>query len=126
MENQKTKTPGNKFFLFTYIFSTIIFLFYSLSYLPKLAGDIMEEGFSTLYSDTWEVLVMTWTYFAFTVGFALSWFKKFAAAIIILFAAVLQMAPFLIIDGNFGSLIFGVPLLVIGILLLVLNKQQIK
>ena len=83
----------------------------------------MEEGFSTLYSDTWEVMVMTWTYFTFTVGFALSWFKKFAAAIIILFAAVLQMAPFLIIDGNFGSLIFGLPLLVIGILLLVLHKS---
>ncbi len=123
MENQKTKTPRSKLFLFTYIFSTIIFLFYSLSYLPKLVGDIMDEGFSTLYSNTWEVLVMTWTYFTFTVGFALSWFKKFVAAIIILFAAVLQMAPFLIIDANFGSLIFGLPLLTIGILLLVLHKS---
>lgn len=124
MDNQKIITPKrSKLFLFTFILSTVFFLFHSFAYLPKLIEDIMEKGFSTLYSDTWEVLVMTWTYFVFAVGFALSWFKKFAAAIIILFAAVLQMAPFLIIDGNFGSLIFGLPLLVIGILLLVLDKE---
>jgi len=124
MENQKTNTPKrSKLFLFTFIFSTIIFLFFSVSFLPKLAGDIIDNGFSTLYAETWQVMVMTYTYFVFAVGFVLSWFKKFIAAIIIIFAAILQMAPFLIIESNFGSLIFGFPLLLIGILLFVLRKS---
>lgn len=106
----------------TYVFTILLFLFFSFALVPKIVGDIAEDGFSIFYSGGWEGLVMTWTYIVFFFGFAIVWKNKRIGGVIIVLSSILQMAPFLIIDLNFGSLIFGLPLLVSGILFLILSK----
>ena len=122
----KVKEKSKALRITAYALVSALFLFISIALVPKIIMDISEKGFSVLYNDTWEVLVMYWTYIVFTIGFAIVWKNKLIGGIIILLASILQMAPFLIIDLNFGSLIFGLPMLVSAILFLVLSNCQYK
>ena len=126
MNNPETKIKENSRTLriTAYVLVSALFLFISFALVPKIIMDISEKGFSVLYSDSWEVLVMYWTYIVFTIGFAIVWKNRLIGGIIILVASILQMGPFLIIDLNFGSLIFGLPMLVVGILFLLTVRQN--
>jgi hypothetical protein len=115
--------------IITIILASLLVLFFSFAFLPKLIGGIIEDGLSTLYSGGWGGLVMTWTYIVFIIGLITVWWHKLIGGIIIVVSSILQMAPFLIIEGNLGSLIFGIPLLVVGILFLVIpeiNPKKMK
>lgn len=101
-----------------YVFTSMAAIFFTFALGPKL----IDEYISILIGDTvknygWEGLVMELTYYIFIIGFIFSWWKRCTGGIIILVASLVQMAPFLIIDGNTGSLIFGIPLLISGGLL---------
>ncbi len=102
---------------------TLLFLFISFALVPKIIIDITENGFSTFYNETWQVLVMYWTYIVFAIGFSIVWKNKLIGGLIIILASLIQMGPFLIIDGNLGSLIFGLPMLIAGILFLLIVRK---
>jgi len=106
--------------IITYVLSSLLAIFFSVAIVPKIVGDIIENGYTVLYTGGWEGLVMQWTYIVFIIGFAFSWKNKFFGGLIIILASAIQMGPFLIIDGNLGSLIFGLPMLVVGILFLLI------
>ena len=123
MKNPKSK--GSKtLIIITIVLASILCIFFSFALLPKLIGSIIEEGFNSLYSGDWGGLVMTWTYIVFIIGFIVVWWHKLFGGIIIVLSSILQMAPFLIIEGNLGSLIFGIPLLVVGILFIVIPEYR--
>ena len=119
MENKNIDPPKkrNAKLLIARIFSSVFALLYTLALGPKLIGRYFNLE-DTLSGETWEEWVMELTFYIFMMGFVFSWWKKCAGGIIIIIASVLQMAPFLIIDGNWGSLIFGVPILISGSLFL--------
>jgi hypothetical protein len=125
MENPKRK--GSKILVVvTLVLAATLALFFSLAFLPKLIDGIIEDGFSSLYTGGWGGLVMTWTYIVFVIGLIAVWWNKLIGGIIIVLSSILQMAPFLIIEGNLGSLIFGIPLLVVGILFLIIPEFRAK
>jgi hypothetical protein len=121
----------NSLLLAARIFATLLALFFSLALLPKLVGQYIdtingkplfeEPGWEGIAAG-WEGLVMELTYYVFMTGFIFSWWKKCTGGILMICAGLIQMLPFLIIDGNMGSLIFGIPMLIAGTLLLVACK----
>ena len=104
------------------VFTSLFALFYGFAIVPKLIGQYFIEG-EGLSDGGWEGWVMEITFYIFVIGFVFSWWKKCTGGIILIIASIVQMGPFLIIDGNLGSLIFGVPLLISGVLFLVVCRS---
>ncbi len=128
MENPK---PKKKKVLvnITIILASLLLLFFSFALLPKLIQGIIDDGLKSFYTGNWGGLVMTWTYIVFIISLIIVWWYKLIGGILIVLSSILQMAPFLIIEGNLGSLIFGIPLLVVGILVLIIpeiNPKKMK
>jgi len=125
----ETLTPPpkkiNSMLLTARIFSSLLALFIGLALIPKLIDDYSATSGSKLWlTDSWEGMVMELTLYVFMLGYIFSWWKKCTGGIIILIASIIQMAPFIIIQGNFGSLIFGLPMVVSGILFLALCREE--
>jgi len=107
--------------IITRVLASLLTLFFIVAFGPKIFDGITdifrgEEG--------WEGIVIMLTFLVFIVGFSLSWWKKCWGGIIILLASIIQMGPFLIIDGNLGSLIFGAPMFIVGALFLLVCLQK--
>lgn len=117
MEDQDVVHPrkAKALLIVARIFASILALFFLLAIGPKFIGQYFTEG-EGLSDGGWEGWVMEITFYVFVIGFAFSWWKKCTGGIILIIASIIQMGPFLIIDGNLGSLIFGVPLLISGVL----------
>lgn len=126
MKDKETIKPKKRktLLLITQILATVLVLFFGFAIVPKIIGEYIGyfngEG---LHDAGWEGLVMELTFYVFLAGYIFSWWKKCTGGIIIILASIIQMAPFLIIDGNLGSLIFGIPLLIVGVLFTVLCKR---
>lgn len=129
MENSDTpKNKANKtLVLVTFIFTSILALFFLLAFGPKLVQEYIGiiRGTEENYFEGWEGIVMELTFFSFMIGYITSIKRRCLGGIIILLSSIIQMGPFLIIQGNMGSLIFGIPLLISGILFLVICKQSL-
>jgi len=121
-QETKSKQRSKALITTTYIFVTLLFFFFSFALIPKIVGDLLENGFSVFYTGGWEGLVMLWTYIVFFIGFVIVWKNKAIGGLVIVLSSLLQMGPFLIIDLNLGSLIFGLPLLISGILFCFLSR----
>jgi len=119
--NHPQETRKKALLIVTRILASLLAMFFIATFGPKIFEGIIE-----IYrgEEGWEGIVMMLTFLVFIVGFILSWWKKCWGGIIILLASIIQMAPFLIIDGNLGSLIFGVPLFVVGALFLLVCLQK--
>lgn len=130
MENQINASPtkSHTLLLITRIFSSCLALFFILAFVPKLVDEYSKvfTGEKPLFGPGWEGLIMEVTFYVFIIGYIFSWWKKCTGGILILLASVIQMGPFLIIEGNLGSLIFGIPLLISGGLFLIVWKDQVK
>lgn len=121
---ENTSLNNRKILLIARIIVSIVFLFFSFAIVPKILGQFIESfGDEGLSDGGWEGMVMQLTYFVFLIGFLVSWWKKCIGGILILVSSIIQMAPFLIIDGNLGSLIFGIPLLITALLFMVFCRQ---
>ena len=94
-------------------FLAIIFL---LGFGPKLLCSSLRVTQESSPGHHWEGQVMTAMFLIFMIGYAIGWWRRLWGGIIILLAALLLMGPFIILQGNLGSLIFGLPLLIVGIL----------
>lgn len=111
--------------IITRVFVSLLALFFSFAIVPKIIPQYFNAATGEpLSNGSWEGMVMELTFYVFIIGFVFSWWKKCMGGVLILLASIIQMAPFLIIDGNLGSLIFGIPLLVSGVLFLIICKSQ--
>ena len=93
---------------------------------PKIVGEIIDAFHGEPLYDGWGGFVMELTFIVFITGYIFSWWRICTGGIIIFLASIIQMAPFLIIEGNFGSLIFGIPLLVVGVTFLLVCRNRGK
>ena len=112
----------------TLILGTILAVFFILAFVPKLIMSMGETQATSPLGGNWEGQVMTAVFLIYMVGYGIGWWKRLWGGILMLLAAVVQMGPFIIIASNFGSLIFGIPILVVGILYIRLDKfeKQLK
>ena len=116
---ENTSSKNKMQLLIARIFVSFVFLFFSFAIVPKIIGQFLESLSDEGLADVgWEGMIMQLTYFVFLIGFLATWWRKCVGGIIILVSSIIQMGPFIIIDGNFGSLIFGIPLLISAILFL--------
>jgi hypothetical protein len=122
MKTLTNKQPKRKdlFLLIIRILASLLAIFFILAYVPKLVGEVLDVFKGEPIYKGWEGLVMETTFFVFLAGYVISWWRKCWGGLIIVLASLIQMGPFLIIQGNLGSLIFGVPLFVVGALFLIL------
>lgn len=115
----------NKLKLVSRIFASLVALFFVFAFAPKLIDQYLNFGvYGSVVNGNWEALVMELTFWIFIIGYLISWIKNYTGGIILIVASLVQMFPFLIIDGNLGSLIFGIPILISGILFLFVSKQK--
>lgn len=123
---QKPK-PNKILIIISYSFSSLLALFFIVAFVPKLIDEYIGiiRGTEQSYFEGWEGIIMELTFYLFMIGFITSFKKRCAGGLIILLTSIVQMGPFLIIQGNIGSLIFGIPLLVSAILFLILCKQSL-
>lgn len=124
MRNPKTKK--DILVIITIILASLLVLFFSIALLPKLIESVIDDGYKSFHTGSWGGLIMTWTYIVFIIGFILVWRHKLIGGIFIVLASIIQMGPFLRIESNLGSLIFGIPLLVVGILFLIIPEIRPK
>lgn len=61
----------------------------------------------------WEGWIMVATGVLFLIGFVIGWWNQFYAGVIILVAALIVGLPFALI-GNWGGLIFAIPLMLVS------------
>jgi len=59
---------------------------------------------------------MTAMFLVYMIGYAIGWWWTLWGGIVILLAGVLVCVPFILIEGNYGSLVLGIPQFVVGIL----------
>ncbi|MBN1199911.1 MAG: hypothetical protein JXA23_11210 [Bacteroidales bacterium] len=123
-QNSSPFKKSNSLLLIAQIVSTALVLFFLLAFVPKLVDEYTNVLTGEKpYFGGWEGLIMEVTFYLFIIGYIFSWWKKCTGGIIILIASVVQMGPFLIIEGNLGALIFGLPLLISGVLFLLVCKK---
>ena len=106
------------------IFASVLAFLFIIIFVPKLIGEIIDAYDGKAFFDGWQGIVMEVTFFVFIAGYIMTWWKKCTGGIIIILASLIQMLPFLIIEGNTGSLIFGIPLLVSGVLFVSLCRSK--
>lgn len=111
---------GRTILIIARVLATLLVLFFSVAILPKIAQEIIDGFKGEFYHAGWEGIMMELTYLVFIIGFIISWWRKCLGGLLILLSSIIQMGPFLIIDGNLGSLIFGIPLFVVGCLFLII------
>jgi hypothetical protein len=60
----------------------------------------------------------------YMIGYAIGWWRSLWGGMIITLAALVVSVPFIVLQGHFNSLIFGLPILVVGVLYLVLHVLE--
>jgi hypothetical protein len=114
MKNQNHPAKKKVFTLlfFARILATVVAFLFSIAFVPKLIMEIINAFHGEPLIEGWEGLVMELTYIVFITGYIITWWRKCIGGLVLILAGFVQMGPFLIIDGNLGSLIFGIPILI--------------
>jgi hypothetical protein len=100
------------------VLGTLLLFILMLAFLPKIY-DCCILGGDSLSAGGWEGYVVLGMFLGYVIGYVVVWISRFFGGLIMLLTASAEMAIFLIVDGNTGSLIFGLPMAIIGILFMV-------
>jgi hypothetical protein len=85
---------------------------------PKLVSVLRGTAPPLPIGREWEGRVMIAMFATFMAGYAVGWWRPLWGGLLIILAACIVSIP-LALQRNYGSLIFGIPLLVIGVLYVV-------
>jgi len=106
---------------------TLLAILFLLVFGPKIVFNSIGTAPELPTGRHWEGQVMTAMFLIFMIGYAIGWWRILWGGITIILAAFLVSAPFIILQRNYGSLIFGLPQFAIGILyvlLYLLEKRE--
>jgi hypothetical protein len=123
----KGKSGSKTFRIAVLSFSTLMAVFSILAFGPKLLSLIPSAAPDLPPDREWEVQVMTTMFIVFILGYGIGWWQLLWGGILIILSALIVSLPFIIIESNYGSLIFGLPYFIIGglyIILYRLGKQE--
>lgn len=102
---------------------TLLALFFSIVFLPKIVSVLRGTATELPAGRQWEGHVMIAMFVIFMLGYVVGWWRSRWGGLLIIAAALLVSVPFSLL-GNYGSLIFGIPQLVIGILYVMLSRTE--
>lgn len=118
---ESIKKKYNALWVTAMVLGTLLLIILLISFLPKIYSELFMEKSFIMDDWGWEGTVVIGMFIGYVIGYILVWWKRLIGAIVFLLTAILEMGIFLIVDGNTGSLIFGIPILVVGVLFLASN-----
>jgi hypothetical protein len=105
---------------------TLLAAFFLLAFLPKifslLSGTSSPMG--TVAGREWEGQIMEAMFLMYMVGYAIGWWRPLWGGIVIILSALLVSVPFILIQGHFNALLFGLPIFIVGVLYVVLHVVE--
>jgi hypothetical protein len=105
---------------------TMLAIFFLLAFLPKifslLSGTSSPMG--AVAGREWEGQIITAMFLLYLAGYAIGWWRSLWGGIVIILAALLVSVPFLVVQGHFNSLIFGLPIFTVGVLYVILHVME--
>jgi hypothetical protein len=105
---------------------TLLAVFFLLAFLPKtlslLSGTSSPMG--AVAGREWEGQIMTAMFLTYVAGYVIGWWRSLGGGIVIILAALVVSVPFIVIQGHFNSLIFGLPIFIVGVLYVVLHVME--
>jgi hypothetical protein len=113
--NNKSRKKYHPILITAIVLGTLLLFVLLLAFLPKIYDSYILRG-ESLAADGWEGLTIIGMFIGYVIGYVVVWFNRLIGGVIFLITAVAEMSIFLIVDGNTGSLIFGLPILLVGIL----------
>jgi len=102
---------------------TLLALFFSVVFVPKIISVLRGTAPELPSGRQWEGHVMIAMFVIFMLGYIIGWWRSLWGGLLIIVAALLVSIPFSLQD-NYGSLIFGIPQFVIGILYIMLSRTE--
>jgi hypothetical protein len=102
---------------------TLMALFFSMVFVPKVVSVLRGTAPELPAEMRWEGQIMIAMFVIFMLGYLAGWLRSLWGGMLMIVAALLVSIP-LSLQGNYGSLIFGVPQLVIGILYIMLSRAE--
>jgi hypothetical protein len=102
---------------------TLLALLFLLAFVPKTISFLRGTASELPSGRQWEGQVMITMFVIFMLGYIIGWWRSLLGGLLMIVAALLVSIPFSLQD-NCGSLIFGIPQLVIGILYIVLSRTE--
>ena len=124
MEEKKSKLKNFRIFVLS--FGSFIAFLFLISFLPKLISSMMGETTQLAPESQWEGQIMTAMFILYMFGYGIGWWRAIWGGIIIILSALLVSLPFIIVQSNYGALIFGIPQLIIGVLYIILSIMEHK
>ena len=97
-------------------FGTIFALFILLCLIAGIAYAIEGTG----GAQEWEAYLIAASFLGSMTGYAVGWFHRLWGGTIITLSGLLISLPFILIQSNYGILLFGLPMLGTGVLYLLL------
>lgn len=105
---------------------TLLAALFLLAFLPKiislLSGTSSPMG--AVAGREWEGQIMAAVFLMYLAGYAIGWWRSLWGGIVIILSALLVSVPFIVIQGHFNSLIFGLPIFIVGVLYVVLHVME--
>ena len=102
---------------------SLLALFFLLAFFPKIVSVFLGTAQELPTGRHWEGRVMIAMVLTFMAGYAIGWWRPFWGGLLMIIAALLVSGPF-ILQGNYGSLIFGIPQFAIGVLYILLSRLE--
>jgi hypothetical protein len=105
---------------------TLLAVFFLLAFLPKIIS-LLSGTSSPMGAEAgreWEGQIMMAMLLMYMTGYAIGWWRSLLGGIVIILSALIVSVPFIVIQGHFNSLIFGLPIFIVGILYVVLHVME--
>ena len=106
--------------------SSLLATFFLLALLPKVVSLLSDTSspMGAVTGQEWEGHVIIAMFLTYMIGSLISWWRSLWGGILIILAALVVSIPFIVIQGHFNSLIFGLPVFVVGVLYVVLYIME--
>jgi hypothetical protein len=107
---------------------TLLAIFFLFAFLPKifslLSGTSSPVG--AVAGREWEGQIITAMFLIYLAGYAIGWWRSLWGGIVIILAALVVSVPFLVVQGHFNSIIFGLPIFIVGVLYVILHVLELR
>ena len=102
---------------------SLLALFFLLVFVPMIISVFLGTARELPAGRQWEGRVMIAMILTFMAGYAIGWWRPLWGGLLMIVAALLVSGPF-VLQGNYGSLIFGIPQFLIGALYILLSRLE--
>jgi hypothetical protein len=117
------KIPSKALSVIAFAFATILALFFLLVFVPKIISVLNGTARELPPGQQWEGHIMIAMFVVFMLGYIIGWWRPLWGGRMMIAAALLVSVP-LSLQGNLGSLIFGIPQFAIGSLYVLLARME--